>query len=245
MHADWVLVGAITAGGDPERPDVGMYVVPRSEVTVLDTWNTAGMVGTGSNDVAIEDVFVPAHRRLSMTEVGEGATPGARWFDAALYRMPMLPFLALTAGAPAVGAARKAVRLFRERVAQRMLFGTRGKQDARPVTQARLGRVAARMANAETQLMALAAEVAASGAPAEPCPLVERGALPVRIGLVVREIVTEVLEASGAHAQFLDNPLQRIQRDLNTLSGHSIFDLDVGTEVYGRLLLGYPANGPV
>ena len=38
MHADWVLVGAITAGGDPERPDVGMYVAPRSEVTVLDTW---------------------------------------------------------------------------------------------------------------------------------------------------------------------------------------------------------------
>ncbi len=38
MHADWVLVGAITAGGDRERPDVGMYVVPRSEVTVLDTW---------------------------------------------------------------------------------------------------------------------------------------------------------------------------------------------------------------
>ena len=59
------------------------------------------------------------------------------------------------------------------------------------------------------------------------------------------EIVTEVLEASGAHAQFLDNPLQRIQRDLNTLSGHTIFDLDVGTEVYGRLMLGYPANGPV
>ena len=53
------------------------------------------------------------------------------------------------------------------------------------------------------------------------------------------------MEASGSHAHFLDHPLQRIQRDVNTLSCHTVFDLDVGGELYGRLLLGLPANSPV
>ena len=39
--------------------------------------------------------------------------------------------------------------------------------------------------------------------------------------------------------------LQRILRDVHTLSGHTVFDLDVGGELYGRLLLGLPANAPV
>ena len=37
MYADWVLVGARTAGCDPEQPDLCMYAVPKSEVAVLDT----------------------------------------------------------------------------------------------------------------------------------------------------------------------------------------------------------------
>ena len=56
-----------------------------------------------------------------------------------------------------------------------------------------------------------------------------------------RDVVREVVEASGAHAHFLDNPLQRALRDVHTLSCHTVFDLDVGGELYGRMLLGLPA----
>jgi hypothetical protein len=58
-------------------------------------------------------------------------------------------------------------------------------------------------------------------------------------------VVRDVVEACGASAHFLDNPLQRLQRDLNTLSCHTVFDMDVSSELYGRLLLGLPANAPV
>ena len=55
----------------------------------------------------------------------------------------------------------------------------------------------------------------------------------------------DVVEASGAHAHFLDSPLQRSLRDLHTLSCHTVFDMDVGAELYGRLMLGLPPNAPV
>lgn len=248
MHADWVLVGARTAGCDPELPDLCMYALPRGEVTVLDTWNPSGMVGTGSNEVRIDDVFVPAHRRQNVNDLRDGGSPGARWHDRPLYRMPMLPFLGLTATAPLVGGARKAVRLFQQRVAKRSVYGTTDKQKERAVTQARLGRVTARIVSLEKQLYGLGAEIYALGTRGGTSEAVERAELRVRLAMAVREardIVTEVVEASGAHAHFLDNPLQRIQRDLNTANGHTVFDLDAGTELYGRLLLGFPPNLPI
>ena len=50
-------------------------------------------------------------------------------------------------------------------------------------------------------------------------------------------VIDEVVTASGASAHFLDNPLQRIQRDINTVIAHTVFDLDVSAETYGSLLL--------
>ena len=248
MHADWVLVGARTEGCDPQQPDLYMYALPRKDVSVVETWNPAGMVGTGSNEVHIDNAFVPAHRRLDVNSLRDGGSPGARWHDRPLYRMPMLPFLGLTATAPLVGGARKAVRLFQQRVAKRAVYGTQDKQKERAVTQARLGRLTARIVSLEKQVYGLANEIYALGTRGGTSEATERAELRVRVAMTVREardIVTEVVEASGAHAHFLDNPLQRIQRDLNTGAGHTVFDLDAGTELYGRLLLGYPPNLPI
>jgi alkylation response protein AidB-like acyl-CoA dehydrogenase len=60
-----------------------------------------------------------------------------------------------------------------------------------------------------------------------------------------RDAVTQLMEASGASAHLRSNPLQRIHRDVNTLSCHTVFDLEMGAENYGRLLLGMEPATPV
>jgi alkylation response protein AidB-like acyl-CoA dehydrogenase len=248
MHADWIMVGGLTPTDDPEQPDLCMYLLPRQDVTVLDTWRVAGMVGTGSNDIEVDDVFVPGHRVESMASMRDGSSLGGRFHGSPTYRMPMLPVLGLTAAAPAVGAARRAVDLFRQRLSERVLYGTADKQGQRAIAQARLGHAQVAAENAETLLKDIAGRVMEWGARGEPCPVSERAHLRLQIAHVVRQsrdVVRDVLEASGAHAHFLDNPLQRIHRDLHTLSCHTVFDLDVGGELYGRLLLGLAPNAPV
>ncbi|HAL41331.1 MAG TPA: hypothetical protein DCP57_02720 [Gammaproteobacteria bacterium] len=94
----------------------------------------------------------------------------------------------------------------------------------------------------------IAKNVRACGVSGRTCPELERARLRVEIGRVIKrlwDLVRNVVEASGASAHFLDNPLQRMQRDLNTLSCHTVFDLDLASEIYGRLLLGLPANAPI
>ncbi|MDZ7668721.1 MAG: acyl-CoA dehydrogenase family protein [Gammaproteobacteria bacterium] len=248
MHANWALLGALTPVEGSDKPDLCMFAVPIDEVEVIDTWQIAGMAGTGSNDVAVQDVFVPEHRVASVTKMRSGQTDGAEWLQSPLYRMPMMAVLGLTAAAPAVGCARKAVKLFRARLKERMVYGTTTPQGEKPVVQHRLGHIAVAAENAEILLMQLARETEQWGRSGEVCPDAERARLRVRIGDVVRksrDVVRDIVEASGAHAHFLDNPLQRMLRDVNALSCHTVFDLDISAEQYGRVLVDLPVNMPV
>ncbi len=248
MHADWVMVGALTANGDPEKPELCMYLIPRDQVNVIDTWHVAGMVGTGSNDIEVTDVVVPGHLRQNIADMRDGGSPGAALHGSATYRMPMMPVLGLTAAAPAVGAARKAVALFRERLSSRDVYGTQDKQSQRATAQARLANAQVAVENAETLLVHIARQVMEWGESGRRCEVEQRAHLRLQIATVVRharDVVRDVVEASGAHAHFLDSPLQRSLRDLHTLSCHTVFDMDVGAELYGRLLLGFAPNAPV
>ena len=246
MHADWVLVGALTDHDGP--PEVCMYALPIADAKVVDTWQMSGMVGTGSNDIVVEDAFVPGYLRQNLTELRAGDSPGAQFHQTPTFRMPMLPVLGLTAAAPAVGCAKQTVTRFRARLQERAVYGTQDKQSERALAQSRLAHLTVRVQTVETNLKCIAKDVANWGESGEICPDVERAELRVRIGHVVREsrnIVREVVEVSGAHAHNLSNPFGRALRDLETLSCHTVFDLDIATESYGRLLLGLPSNSPL
>jgi alkylation response protein AidB-like acyl-CoA dehydrogenase len=248
MHADWAMVGALTPSTTSDKLDLCMHLVPMSEVKIIDTWHVAGMVGTGSNDIEVSDVFVPAHRVQNINEMRMGLCPGAKLHGTPTYSMPMMAVLGLTAASPAVGAARKAVQIYRTQLGERLVYGTTTKQAERPLSQVRLGTLKARADDLEQKLKRIARATTAWGERREVCPDMERANLRVQIAAVVREsrdIVRDVVEMSGAHAHFLDNPLQRIQRDVHTLSCHTVFDLENAAEQYGRLLLGMPATLPL
>lgn len=246
MHANWVMVGALTEGADP--PELCMYALPIEQAEIIDTWQMSGMAGTGSNDIAIKDAFVPGYLRQQLTDMRAGDSPGADIHKTATYRMPMLPVLGLTAAAPAVGCAKKTIDLFKQSLLQRMVYGTQNKLSDRALAQSKLAHLTVRLNNTEQALLQIAREVTQWGESGDICPDIARAAFRVRIGHVVRDarnIVRDVSEASGSSAHNLQNPLQRALRDLETLSCHTVFDLDVSSEAYGRLLLGLASNTPL
>ena len=181
-----------------------------------DLWQMSGMVGTGSNDIVVEDVFVPDCLRQNLSEMRAGNSPGAQYHQTPTYRMPMLPVLGLTATAPAVGCAKQTVARFKERLQERTVYGTQDKQSERALAQSRLAHLTVRANTIETTLHQIANDVTAWGESGELCTDSERAELRVRIGHVVREsrnIVREVVEVSGAHAHNLSNPFGRALRD--------------------------------
>lgn len=245
MHADWVILNGIVAGA---VPDPRLFMVRRDQIEVVDTWYADGMEGTGSNDMVANDLFVPGAYSESLFGMAMGRGTGALWHRSPCYSHPMLPLLSIAAATPALGAARRALALFRERLGARTLYGARTPQSERQSAQIRLGGVAAQLSSAEVVLRQVGRELSTWGHTDAFCPPEERARMRLVVAQVVRacrDAVTQIMEASGASAHLRSNPLQRIQRDVNTLSCHTVFDLEVGAENYGRLLLGMEPATPV
>src|SRR5262249_25424117 len=62
-HACWFVAGYAVEG---ETPRFGpMLLIPATDVEIIDTWFVGGMRGTGSQDFAMHDVFVPTAYTLN------------------------------------------------------------------------------------------------------------------------------------------------------------------------------------
>jgi 3-hydroxy-9,10-secoandrosta-1,3,5(10)-triene-9,17-dione monooxygenase len=87
-HADWALVRSfVPAAVDTEPAELYMFLVPKTDYTIIDTWHVMGMSGTGSKDFQLKgEVFVPAHRALSNQVMANGT--GSEFNGGALYRPP-------------------------------------------------------------------------------------------------------------------------------------------------------------
>lgn len=245
QHADWVMVSAMVPGQESDGPR--FFVLPIDDVDVIDVWDTSGMRGTGTNDVAVDCVVVPVERSILGSDWGGNSPPGAELSLDPFVRYPMVPVLSLLAATSAVGGAEAAVGHFRDLISTRVLPYSAGeRQAANPASQVRL---------AQAQATVRAARLVWDHAVNDICDTydsggiysaVERGRARLAASHTVRlsiEAVGTVLEGAGASVHFADSPLQRISRDLLTLRGHVVFDWDRTAELAGKLELGFePAS---
>src|SRR5207249_10049372 len=104
----WLMGGSVVLDGGQPRlvpsgmPDNRLMLFPAAAVRISDTWDVAGLRGTGSHDIAVDDCFVPAARSLSLIS----DQPRAR---GPLYAFPVFGLLALGIAAVALGIARRAL----------------------------------------------------------------------------------------------------------------------------------------
>jgi 3-hydroxy-9,10-secoandrosta-1,3,5(10)-triene-9,17-dione monooxygenase len=216
-------------------------LLPAADIRVEDVWNTAGMCATGSNDVTVDDVWVPGHRLVTVADISSGTTPGAALHDAAVYRWPMVPALALTAAMPALGSAELVADLFAKRLSQRVLAYSGVAQKDQPAAQLRLGGARVRLRALRELVDGAAEDIQARVSSGRHVGRAVRAGVRAAAAHVVHEsraVIADLLEASGASAQFLDNPLQRAKRDVDVISGHVVFDYDVSRELAGALEIG-------
>ena len=235
-HSEWVLVHAIQA--EPTFTTL-FLAVPRAEVEVDDVWFTSGMRATGSNTVRVKDVFVPDHRAVSARTL----LYAAEALDGdGLAGHPVPSVLALIAAAPALGAAEAAVARFKERLTERVLAYSLGdRQREQPAAQVRLGTAISDLTAARVRWDVAIADLVracAGGAPDERLRVATRltAAATVRAS---RAVISTVCEGAGASVYFSSSPLQRLQRDVEVLKGHVIFDWDRTAELAGRSALGF------
>jgi 3-hydroxy-9,10-secoandrosta-1,3,5(10)-triene-9,17-dione monooxygenase len=231
-HSRWVLLHALEEGPTFASRFLAM---PIDDVEIEDVWFTSGMRATGSNTVVAEGCFVPEQRTIPARDLLDSRTtvPGD-----GLAGIPVPSVLALVAAAPALGAAERVAELYRQRLGERVLAYSLGDRAAQqPAAQVRLATVEDLVRTAGARWRQAVDALCATPAPglAERVDARLAAASTVRLS---RQAISSACEGAGASVYFDHHPLQRIQRDVETLKGHVIFDWDRTAELAGRFRLG-------
>jgi alkylation response protein AidB-like acyl-CoA dehydrogenase len=212
-QADWLaVVGVIMEDGNPRpteagTPDVRLFTLRRGQFSVKDTWDVSGMLGSGSNDVRAEDIFVPDGLVVRFDVPARIQRPLYQGF------IPTLVFPGCSA--VVLGVARAAVE---ETVAlaasKRTLTGTKLAESAH--AQSVVARSEASLRAARLLLLAAAHDLDSAGENAEPVTVEQRAALRAAMShtaQVCREVLVAMYELGSSTSLYRGNPVERLFRD--------------------------------
>ena len=239
--ATWSLIGAIVHDEEAGTTEPRIFVLPASDFTIIDTWHVIGLSGTGSKDVAVEDVFVPEYRSVAVKQITGGPNPGSAANPSVLYQLPAISLFAFCIAGVSLGIAQGAIEYFVETMRSRTSYYT-GRNLADFVTvQVHL---------AEAAAIADAVRAVLLGDCDEATRLVGEGEIPSldhraryrRDGAYAATLCTKAVDvlfqATGGGAIYARNPLQRAFRDVHAANAHYVLNWDINGTMYGRVALG-------
>ncbi|MEM1034392.1 MAG: acyl-CoA dehydrogenase family protein [Myxococcota bacterium] len=241
-NATWCMGGALVMDGETPRaidgkPEIRSLLFRAEAARIVDTWDVAGLNGTGSHDLVVEDVFVPAsHTACLMTDAPQ--------HDGTLYRFPVFGLLAAGVAAVALGIGRAAIDELTALVRRKRSFGggrTLAEQD---LVQVEVARAEAELGAGRAFLLERC-EAAWAAAEAGALTPADRAGLRLAATHATRAAVRAVdamYQAGGGTALYRSkSPLQRHFRDVHTVTQHIMVAPNTDKTV-GRVLLGVPTD---
>jgi 3-hydroxy-9,10-secoandrosta-1,3,5(10)-triene-9,17-dione monooxygenase len=246
-HSQWSMLACMVREG--EKPVDYVYcLVHQSQHEVLDDWHVLGMRATSSKTVRCTDVFVPAHRVLSM----HVAAPGHSWPGLEIHRNPhyRIPTSALGGDCIAaclVGNARAAIDTTIDLVKSRSTNYTGAKMRDFQTVQLRIAGASANVDAAALLMRTDCLEAQQLSEEGMTLDVETRLRYKRNCALAARmcvEAVDSLHEMAGANGIYDHYPLQRMFRDQRAAAGHFSFSTDAQLPPWGLVALGGEFRSP-
>ena len=242
--ANWMWAGTtmLDDDGTPLENSDGTPLIlgplfSRDQLIIHDTWYVAGMCGSGSNDVEVQDAFVPEGRWVNLAE------PPV--VDRPLFHFPIISLFAAGVAAVALGSAQAALDGFIDLARDRIPFARTTPLAERTSAQISAARAEALIDSARNYLYETTADL---------WELNERGNEPTvearrRLRLAgayaaekAAEAVDLLYAAGGGPSLVSDRPFQRHWRDVHATTLHIQVN-HVQFETMGKLRLTGESSG--
>jgi 3-hydroxy-9,10-secoandrosta-1,3,5(10)-triene-9,17-dione monooxygenase len=236
-NSDWNML-AVTVYEENTPVDWRLCVVPKKDYRIIDTWYAMGMVGTGSKDIEVKEVFVPERRALALARCRGGLEhPGAKLNSGNLFRVPIVASAGHPLSATALGAAEGAFERVKESFTTRVGTYTGAKVGDFQAVQIKLAEARV-LIDSATHLMRQSALVFQDKFDLS---IEEKLRLRAQNAYAVRQArqAAEVLwSCYGANAIYTRDPFQRYMRDLMAINQHFSFSFDIAGAAFGTVALG-------
>ena len=243
-YAQWAIIGAFLGEkGDPRG--VAYLLVPLAEAEIADDWQVLGLLGTGSKSLVLDDVFVPEHRSVMVSDLFAGTPPGALVHpDYPVLRAPRGFLVSYSLPPVAIALARRALDIACASLSRRVSRGVTKVADSE-VVQMAIGEAAAAIDAATLMLHTgrdhSTAEVSSGRR------ITEAEALRARRDMVYAQhqvswALDRLCELDGARWVYDNDQLGTIRRDVMTILTHHAANRQAAMAPYGKMLLTQDAG---
>ncbi len=240
-NAEWCFMPApIVKDGEPVLDDAGnpkfkLWMMNKSEYEILDTWDVAGMRGSGSHTVRANGAVVPAkHAGVDLFVLPPK-------HDNPVYRVPVPLRLSYNKSATSLGVAKGAIQAFSDLAQNKIPALSSSSLANRPIAQHRMGECVAKYEAARAYMfdtLGAVEDELNAGAPV-PGPETTKNA---RLACVFAanacmEVVDTLHNTAGTTGAFMANPLERKLRDARMSASHRWVSHSLYPEI-GKSYLG-------
>lgn len=225
-NATWCFMGAplMQPGKDePEldangAPTFKMWFMHRDQWEILDTWDVAGLRGSGSHDVRADGAHVPKeHIGVDLFTVPPN-------YPNPVYRMPVPLRLSYNKVAIALGVAKGAIEAFADLAQNKIPMLSSSTLAKRPMAQSRMGEAVASYRAVRAYVMQSMQDIEdelAAGAPAPGKDTTINARLACTHGAnVCMQVVDLLHNSAGTSGMRMHSPLERKLRDSHACATH-------------------------
>ena len=239
-HCGWAFLGGVVS---PE--DRRIFLVPRSDYQIVDTWHVSGLKGTGSHDIVIKDAFVPEHRTHKFDDAFHARAPGHAVNTAMLYHLPFGQIFFRGVSTAAIGALQAMLDAYLDYGKARInrVQGTRAADD--PGIQLLCAETATAIDEMKTILHRNFRNLEDYAARHELPPLPQRIQYKFHSAWVAersQQLAARLFKAAGAAGIYDDYPFGRMLADITTARQHVSNQFEQAGKSAGAALFGPVEN---
>ncbi|MCD4867123.1 MULTISPECIES: indole-3-acetate monooxygenase [unclassified Pseudomonas] len=233
MGADLVGVGIAPKNGDTlDLPRLA--VMPQASARIDATWDTVGLLGTGSHDLVVEDVFVPE----DWTFV-RGGKPN---LDEPFFRYPSLSFATQVLSVVGLGVARAALDELAGMASGRISVTGAPALADRPLAQVEVAKAEADLRAARAFFYEAIEQAWAHVLAGDPVPVAVTNLLRLsstHATRVAAQVARSAQMLSGMSGVYHSSPLARCVNDAQVVTQHAFMG-DVTYQNAGAMFFGKP-----
>ena len=245
--SDWMMLGSMIQNEEGAK-ESRIVVVRASELEVIDTWFVSGLAGTGSKDVACENLFVPGYRVLNPAITREGYTPGTENLEGNAYRFPLFPFIPHLNTGPIIGIAIGAYEDFINKLHSQTSVYNRSRLAEHTTIQLKIAEAGVLIDTAKLLIRENWLEAHEFIQNGDRSSVSDRARWRRDAAYASRCCVNAVdliHGVSGATANYLDNILQLRHRDVHAAAHQIHLSWDINAPEFGRVAVGLPPANPL
>ena len=239
-HCDWALLGGLIFPPEGGAPEYRTFLIPKSDYEIKDTWYSMGLKATGSQDIHVNDVFVPEYRTHKQSDGFNLTNPGYEVNKNDLYKIPWGQLFVRAVSTPAIGATKKMLELFIE--------GANNKASSDPSklagdthTQSIVAEASAKLDALETVMFRNYDVMVDQAGNQGGIPMIDRVKFRYDASLVIEkclEVVDTLFSNAGGGAVFAGSDIQKIFLDVHTSRAHVANNPVSFSRNYGAMQLG-------